>query len=113
MTEKEINADYATYMKKFEGDETLGALLARITYQQIFNPKFLAANSKWKSIDEMIYGGGFGIMSLAEVSEVNQDKWNAYIAHNTKCSGWFIFGKLAMIEWMKETIKAVEAEKKM
>lgn len=113
MTEKEIKASYAYYMKKFEENKDLGQFMAKITYQQIFNPKFLKANSKWNSIDEMIYGGGFGIMSLGEVPNVNQDKWDAYIQRNTKCSGWFIFGKLAMIEWMKETIRFVEESKKM
>ena len=49
-----------------------------------------------------------GIMNLLEVENVNQEKWNAYIAKNSNCTTWFEFGKLAMIEWMKAKLEEVK-----
>ena len=34
-------------------------------------------------MDDLIWRSGFGIMNLLEVEQVNQDKWNEYIARNT------------------------------
>ena len=44
-------------------------------------------------------------MNLLEVEQVNQDKWNEYIARNTECKTWHEFGKLAMIDWMKHKLE--------
>ena len=46
-------------------------------------------------MDDLIWRSGFGIMNLLEVEQVNQDKWNEYIARNTECKTWHEFGKLA------------------
>jgi hypothetical protein len=113
MNPTEIDREYHHYLDKFQKDAELGALLNRITYQELFNEKFLHEFSKFKSLDEMLARSGFGIVNLGEVEKVNQDKWNSYIAANTKGLAWFQFGKLAMIEWMKTVIKLLaEAKKK-
>ena len=62
---------------------------------------FMQANSKFTSMDDMIWRSGFGIMNLLEVENVNQEKWNEYIAKHTECATWHQFGKLAMIAWME------------
>ena len=53
----------------------------------------------------------FGIMNLLEVEQVNQDKWNEYIARNTECKTWHEFGKLAMIDWMKHKLEEAKQAK--
>ena len=111
MDPKEIDREYHHYLDKFQKDAELGSLLNRITYQELFNEKFLKENSQFKSLDELTAKGGFGIVNLGEVEKLNQDKWNQYIAANTNGLAWFQFGKLAMIEWMK-TIIALLAEAK-
>ena len=50
-------------------------------------------------------------MNLMEVENVNQDKWNEYIAKNTECETWHDFGKLAMIDWMKNKLEEVKKNK--
>ena len=59
----------------------------------------------------VIWRSGFGIMNLMEVENVNQDKWNEYIAKNTECETWHDFGKVAMIDWMKNKLEEVKKSK--
>ena len=113
MNPKEIDREYHRYLDKFQKDAELGALLNRITYQELFNKKFLKEHSKFKTLDELLAKSGFGIVNLGEVEKVNQEKWNQYIAANTNGLAWFQFGKLAMIDWMKTVIILMaEAKKK-
>lgn len=101
MDKKKLDKTFKYYLGVFQADEELGKLLAKITFQDLFNPKFLQDNSKWTSMDDLIWKSGFGIMNLMEVENVDQEKWNEYVAKNTECETWHDFGKLAMIEWMK------------
>ena len=113
MDPKEIDREYHHYLDKFQKDAELGAVLNRITYQELFNEKFLQEHSRFKTLDELIAKSGFGIVNLGEVEKLNQENWNHYIAANTNGLAWFQFGKLAMIEWMKTVIALMaEAKKK-
>ena len=111
MNHKELDKTFKGYMTKFTSDKELGQMMSRITFQELFNPKFLQENSKFTSMDDMIWRSGFGIMNLMEVEYVNQDKWNEYIAKNSDCETWHDFGKLAMIDWMKNKLEEVKKNK--
>lgn len=104
----EIEKEFKKYMEIYKSDEELTKIMELITFENIFNLEFLKANSKFTSMDDMIWRSGFGIMNLMEVENVNQDKWNEYIAKNTECKTWHEFGKLAMIDWMKVTLQLAE-----
>ena len=108
MDAKALDKTFKEYLAIFTADAELAKILNRVSFQDLFNPIFLTANSKFTSMDDMIWRSGFGIMNLMEVEQVNQDKWNAYIAENTACATWHDFGKLAMVEWMKLALKAQE-----
>lgn len=109
----DITKEFQKYMDIYKADEELGQLMSLVTFENIFNEKFLTSNSKFTSMDDMIWRSGFGIMNLLEVENVNQDRWNEYIARNTECKTWHEFGKYAMIDWMKTTLKlATEARDK-
>ena len=105
MTSAEIEEQFQSYMKIFKSDPELGKALSLVTIENLFNPDFLKENSKFTSMDDMIWRSGFGIMNLLEVEYVRQDKWNEYIAANTDCSTWHEFGKLAMVVWMKRKLE--------
>ncbi len=105
MTSAEIEEQFQSYMKIFKGDAKLGKAMSLVTFENLFNPDFLKNNSKFTSMDDMIWRSGFGIMNLLEVEYVRQDKWNEYIAANTDCSTWHEFGKLAMVVWMKRKLE--------
>ena len=104
MTSAEIEEQFQSYMKIFKGDAKLGKAMSLVTFENLFNPDFLKNNSKFTSMDDMIWRSGFGIMNLLEVENVNQDKRNAYIESHTDCSTWHEFGKLAMVAWMKSKL---------
>ena len=72
---------------------------------------FRNCSTKYTSMDDLIWRSGFGIMNLLEVEQVNQDKWNEYIARNTECKTWHEFGKLAMIDWMKHKLEEAKQAK--
>ncbi len=112
MDKQKLDKDFKHYMKIFTSDAELGKIMNKVTFQELFNPKFLQENSKFTSMDDIIWRSGFGIMNLLEVENVNQDKWNKYIAKNTDCETWFDFGKLAMINWMKNKLEEAKKEKK-
>ncbi len=101
MSGTKFDKDFKKYLDIFKEDPELWKILNKVTFQDIYNQKFLEENSKFTSMDDMLWRSGFGIVNLMEVENVNQDKWNQYIAANTQCSTWHEFGKLAMIEWMK------------
>ena len=111
MNHKELDKTFKGYLAKFTADKELGQMMSRITFQELFNPKFLQENSNFTSMDDMIWRSGFGIMNLMEVENVNQDKWNEYIAKNSDCATWHDFGKLAMIDWMKNKLEEVKKNK--
>ncbi len=108
MDAKELDKTFKHYLGIFTADAELAKVLNKVSFQELFNPVFLEANSKFTSMDDKIWRSGFGIMNLLEVENVNQDKWNEYIAKNTECATWHEFGKLAMIEWMKLHLEAAK-----
>ena len=105
MTSAEIEEQFQHYMNIFRNDAELGKAMNLVSFENLFNPDFLKENSKFTSMDDMIWRSGFGIMNLLEVENVNQDKWNEYIESHTDCSTWHEFGKLAMVAWMKSKLE--------
>jgi hypothetical protein len=91
-------------MDIYKADPELGRLMQQMTFQELFNEKFMKENSKFTSMDDMLLKSDFGIMNPLEIENVNQDRWNEFIAKNTECETWHQFGKLAMIDWMKTVI---------
>ena len=111
MAAMDIEKEFKEYLEIFTKDEELGKILAKVSFQELFNDKFLTENSKYTSMDDLIWRSGFGIMNLLEVEQVNQDKWNEYIAKNTEGQTWHEFGKLAMIDWMKHKLEEAKQAK--
>ncbi|WP_177205929.1 hypothetical protein [Succiniclasticum ruminis] len=101
---KKIEFEFKKYMDIYKADPELGHLMQQMTFQELFNEKFMKENSKFASMDDMLFKSDFGLTNPLEIEKVNQDKWNAFIAKNTECENWHQFGKLAMIEWMKTVI---------
>ena len=101
---KKIEFEFKKYMDIYKADPELGHLMQQMTFQELFNEKFMKENSKFTSMDDMLFKSDFGLTNPLEIEKVNQDKWNAFIARNTECENWHQFGKLAMIEWMKTVI---------
>lgn len=111
MTGAEIEQEFQKYLAIYKGDAELGKIMSLVAFENLFNPDFLKENSKFTSMDDMIWRSGFGIMNLLEVENVNQEKWNEYIAKNSECATWHEFGKLAMVAWMKKTLELHNASK--
>ena len=111
MEKNKLDKTFKYYLGIFTEDQELAKILNKVSFQELFNPKFLQENSKFTSMDDMIWRSGFGIMNLMEVENVNQDKWNEYIAKNTVCATWHEFGKVAMIDWMKNKLEEVKKSK--
>ncbi|MEG0969478.1 MAG: hypothetical protein RSE47_00050 [Acidaminococcaceae bacterium] len=109
MSTAAIEQEFQEYMAIYKADAELGKIMSLVTFENIFNDEFLKAHSKFTSLDDLIWRSGFGIMNLLEVEQVNQEKWNAYIAANTECTTWHEFGKVAMIAWMKKTLELYKA----
>ena len=109
---KALDREFKRYMDMYKADPELGKLMMKLSYQELFNDQFLQKNSKFKNLDDMLFRGGFGLTNAMEIEQVNQDKWNEYIAANTDCKTWHQFGKLAMIDWMKTVIRLVGQVKK-
>jgi len=113
MNKQEIEHEFQHYFAKFKSDDELKGLLNRITYQEIFSDEFLKANSKFSSMNDILWRSGFGIVNLGEVDQVDKKKWDEYIRKNTYCDTWYEFGKLAMIHWMKLVLELLSKAKKM
>lgn len=111
MNLKRNETEFHKYLAKFQAEPELTKILNTVTFTELFNDKFLQENSKWKDMNDLVYRGDFGIMTLLEVEHVNQDAWNAYVAKNTECETWHQFGKLAMLHWMREKYKVWKKNK--
>ena len=101
---KKLEYEFRKYMDIYKADPELGRLMQQMTFQELFNEKFMKENSRFTSMDDMLLKSDFGIMNPLEIENVNQDRWNEFIAKNTECETWHQFGKLAMIDWMKTVI---------
>ena len=101
---RKLEFEFKKYMDIYKADPELNDLMKQMTFQELFNKEFMKQNSKFTSLDDMLFKSGLGLTSPADIERVNQDKWNAFIARNTECENWHQFGKLAMIEWMKTVI---------
>ena len=97
--------EFQQLLQLFSKDEELNNHMQNVSYEDIFSCKFLAENSDFSSLDDIIYRSGFGIMSPLEITNVSPDKWDEYIAKHTQCHKWHEFGKLAMVEWMKNILQ--------
>ena len=73
---KKIEFEFKKYMDMYKADPELGRLMQQMTFQELFNEKFMKENSKFTSMDDMLFKSDFGLTN----------------------------GKLAMIEWMKTVI---------
>ena len=90
---KKIEFEFKKYMDMYKSDPELGRLMQQMTFQELFNEKFMKENSKFTSMDDMLFKSDFGLTNPLEIE-----------AKNTECETWHQFGKLAMIEWMKTVI---------
>ncbi len=109
---KKLDREFNRYMDLYKSDKELGQLMLKLSYQELFNDKFLQENSRFKNLDDILFRGGFGLTNPMEIEQVNQDKWNEYIAAYTDCRTWHQFGKLAMVDWMKTVVRLVGQAKK-
>ncbi len=105
MAQTETDKTFKKYLDAFIKDKELAKILNGVTFQQLFNPDFLQAHSKFTSMDDIIWRSGFGIVNLLEVENVNQEKWDAYIAKNSPYATWHEMGKAAMIDWMEKVLE--------
>lgn len=108
---KKLDYEFKKYMDMYKADPELGKLMLKLSYQELFNDKFMQENSKFKSMDDMLFRSDFGLTNPMEIENVNQDKWNAFIAKHTECANWHQFGKLAMIDWMKTVLSLLKQDK--
>ena len=113
---KKLDYEFKKYMDMYKADPELGQLMMKLSYQELFNDTFMQENSKFTSMDDMLFKSDFGLTNPAEIENVNQEKWNAFIVRYTDCTSWHQFGKLAMVAWMKTVIDLLaqvkEKEKK-
>lgn len=101
-----LNKTYKYYTNLFTQDPELLKVYNTVTFENLFNPEFLQAHSKWTSQDDILWRSGFGIMNLMEIENVDMDAWNEYVRANTEeVETWYDFGKLALIEWMKAKLE--------
>ena len=104
-SEKE-EKEFQELLQAFKADEALMEHMQSVSFEDLFSYKFLAENSDFSSLDDILFRSGFGLMSPMEIANVPSDKWDEYIAqHTDKCDKWHDFGKLAMIEWMKNILQ--------
>ena len=111
MDKHELDKTFNHYMEIFKGDKELGKIMSRITFKSCSILLFCKRTANlllWMILFGVVV---FGIMNLLEVENVNQDNWNAYIAKNSECETWHEFGKLAMIDWMKNKLEEVKKSK--
>ncbi len=101
--------EFLELLALFKQDKELASALQKVSFEDLFSYKFLAENSKFSSLDDILYRSGFGIVNAMEIENVSQVKWDEYIAANTECEKWHDFGKLAMTAWMKEVLAARQA----
>ncbi|MBQ6913211.1 MAG: hypothetical protein IJQ30_03040, partial [Acidaminococcaceae bacterium] len=73
---KKIEFEFKKYMDMYKADPELGRLMQQMTFQELFNEKFMKENSKFTSMDDMLFKSDFGLTNPLEIEKVNQEKWN-------------------------------------
>ena len=58
---KKIEFEFKKYMDMYKADPELGRLMQQMTFQELFNEKFMKENSKFTSMDDMLFKSDFGL----------------------------------------------------
>ena len=62
----DIEKEFKHYLEIFTHDEELGKILAKVSFQELFNDKFLTENSKYTSMDECKTWHEFGKLAMID-----------------------------------------------
>ena len=68
---KKIEFEFKKYMDMYKADPELGRLMQQMTFQELFNEKFMKENSKFTSMDDMLFKSDFGLTNPLEIEKVN------------------------------------------
>ena len=66
---KKIEFEFKKYMDLYKADPELGRLMQQMTFQELFNEKFMKENSKFTSMDDMLFKSDFGLTNPLEIEK--------------------------------------------
>lgn len=68
---------------------------------EIMNESFIAACSKFSSLEELIEASGFKVESKEDFEAIPNDEWEAFICSNTSYESWLEMQQCAGAEFTK------------
>ncbi|MBA2874323.1 hypothetical protein [Thermaerobacillus caldiproteolyticus] len=60
----------------------------KVSFPELFNPDFMTAFTKFKSIDEFFEKSPFDIKSKEDFRNLNESELDNYVKENTRFSSW-------------------------
>ena len=81
---KKLEYEFKKYMDIYKGDPELGRLMQQMTFQELFNEKFMKENSKFASLDDMLFKSDFGLYHNSRVGR-NNDKTEFFLWQAGTC----------------------------
>ena len=78
--------------------------IKQVSFGELFNPEFMAANTDFQSIGEMFERSGFKHDSREDIEAIPDEEWNSFVAANTRFSSWGEMQKVAHSLFIKKTL---------
>lgn len=78
--------------------------IKQVSFAELFNPEFMAANTDFQNITEMFERSGFKHDSMEDIKAIPDEEWDSFVSANTRFSTWEEMQKVAHSQFIKKTL---------
>ena len=83
----------------------LEKLGSQVSFADLFPAEFIAANSKYRDMNDLIESSGYEVVSKEDLEAIPDDEWEQHIAANTDFESWTAMQKSAFEGLLKRTLE--------
>lgn len=70
-----------------------------VPFDDLFHPAFMAAQTDFRTIDEMFAQSGYSVETSDDFEEIPDAEWDAFVARRTRFANWHEMQEAATQEW--------------
>lgn len=76
----------------------------QVPFLDIFNPKFISANSRFGDFQDFARGAGYEVVTKEDLAAIPDDPWDEFIRRETPFESWSEMQKAAVMEHAKAAL---------
>lgn len=78
--------------------------IKQVSFGELFNPEFMAANTDFQNSGEMFERSGFKCESMEDIEAIPDDEWDVFVSANTRFDTWNEMRELAFGQFLKKSL---------